>query len=217
MITVRTQVRHGRHCLGVSRAADTGNNTLFQPPSRTELCASVLVLPRRHPRGTYKSTRPHEVTQTFLTEDGVSPPMASNPPIQTRVQSQKNPRQARRLKPTNTAATTARALLFPRRGSGIEADQSLPLRRECYLECALVPPEHEADASRRQVSPPLGALKSMTPWLRFVFALVITTHMKNGQSGREMMRWYDAFRLKSLSRHSRHLAQCTSRRCSGTD
>ena len=119
--------------------------------------------------------------------------MASNPPIQTRVRSQKNPRQARHLKPTNTAATTARARLFPCRGTEIEVDQSLPLRRECYLECALVPPEHEADASRRQVSLPLDALKSMTLWLQFAFELVITTRMKNGQSGREMMRWYDAF------------------------
>jgi hypothetical protein len=128
----------------------------------------------------------------YLTEDGVSP-MVSNPPIQTRVQSQKNPRRARHLKPTNTAATTARARLSPCRGSGIEAGRSLPLRRECYLECALVPPEHEADASRRQVSLPLDAPKSMTPWLQFVFVLDITTHMKNGKSGREMMHWYDAF------------------------
>jgi hypothetical protein len=119
--------------------------------------------------------------------------MASNPPIQTRVQSQKNPRQARHLKPTNTAATTARARLSLCRVSGIEADPSLPLRRECYLECALVPPEHEADVSRRQVSLPLGAPKLMIPWLQFAFALDITTHMKNGQSGREMMHWYDAF------------------------
>jgi hypothetical protein len=27
----------------------------------------------------------------------------------------------------------------------------------------------------------------MIPWLQFAFALDITTHMKNGQSGREMM------------------------------
>lgn len=119
--------------------------------------------------------------------------MASNPPVQTRVRSQKSPRQARHLKLTNTAAATPGARLSPRRGSGIEADRSLPLRRECYLECALVPPEHEADASRRQVSLPLGAPNSTKPWLQFAFALGITTRMKNGQSGREMMHWYDAF------------------------
>ena len=68
----------------------------------------------------------------FLVEDRVSL-IASIPPIQGQAQSQTNPRPARRLNPTNTAATSAGVRLPPRRGSGIEADRPLPLRRECYF------------------------------------------------------------------------------------
>jgi hypothetical protein len=81
----------------------------------------------------------------FFTEGGVFP-MASNPPIQAQTQSQTNP-----LNLTNTTATTAGALCLQ---SGIEADRSLPLRRECYPACALVLPEPRG---RRQQATSLSA------------------------------------------------------------